>query len=226
MLVVQAIKFNYPLPLDLPAPPPTDGFTAVILAYDRIEMLFKVIQSVSKAPSLAKVLVVWNNVKKIPPPSEEWPRIRQKIQVIRSKENKLSNRFYPYPEIQTACILAVDDDIAMITADELEFGYKAWQEFPNRLVGFPGRVHVKDYKTQRWRYESEWLNNISLVLTGAAFYHKFYHYQYTHMMPRAIRQWVDVHMNCEDIAMNYLIANYSGLPPMKVRGQTNSDLFR
>jgi glucuronyl/N-acetylglucosaminyl transferase EXT2 len=118
------LQFNYPLPLDLPAPPPTDGFTAVILAYDRIEMLFQVIKSVSKAPSLAKVLVVWNNVKKMPPPSEEWPRIKQRIQVIRSKENKLSNRFYPYPEIQTACILAVDDDITMISADELEFGYK------------------------------------------------------------------------------------------------------
>jgi hypothetical protein len=49
------LQFNYPLPLDLPAPPPTDGFTAVILAYDRIEMLFQVIKSVSKAPSLAKV---------------------------------------------------------------------------------------------------------------------------------------------------------------------------
>ena len=49
---------------------------------------------------------------------------------------------------------------------------QAWQEFPNRLVGFPGRVHVRDYGAKKWRYESEWLNNVSLVLTGAAFYHK------------------------------------------------------
>ena len=33
-------------------------------------------------------------------------------------------RFYPYHEIKTACVLAVDDDITMLTADELEFGYK------------------------------------------------------------------------------------------------------
>ena len=33
-------------------------------------------------------------------------------------------RFYPYHEIETACVLAVDDDISMLTADELEFGYK------------------------------------------------------------------------------------------------------
>ena len=44
------------------------GFTAVILSYDRLESLFKVINNIAKAPSLAKVLVVWNNQDK-PPPS-------------------------------------------------------------------------------------------------------------------------------------------------------------
>jgi glucuronyl/N-acetylglucosaminyl transferase EXT2 len=32
----------------------------------------------------------------------------------------------------------------------------------------------------------------------------------------AIRTWVDNHMNCEDIAMNFLIANYTGKAPIKV----------
>ena len=36
-------------------------------------------------------------------------------------------RFYPYHEIQTACVLAVDDDITMLSSDELEFGYKVEQ---------------------------------------------------------------------------------------------------
>ena len=48
-------------------PPRTDGFTAVILTYDRLESLFRVIQQVALAPSLAKVLVVWNNQAKTPP---------------------------------------------------------------------------------------------------------------------------------------------------------------
>ena len=33
-------------------------------------------------------------------------------------------RFFPYDEIETECILALDDDIVMLTADELEFGYE------------------------------------------------------------------------------------------------------
>ena len=62
-------------------------------------------------------------------------------------------------------------------------------------MGFPSRVHIKmeDGASFRegggegvaghvtgqhyWKYESQWLNNISLVLTGAAFYHKVRTYQ-------------------------------------------------
>ena len=35
-------------------------------------------------------------------------------------------------------------------------------------------------------------------------------------MPAHIRNWVDSHMNCEDIAMNFLVANYTGKAPIKV----------
>jgi len=33
------------------------------------------------------------------------------------------HRFYPYPQITTDCVLSIDDDIIMLTPDELEFGY-------------------------------------------------------------------------------------------------------
>lgn len=92
--------------------------------------------------------------------------------MIRTTANKLSNRFYPYAEIETEAILTIDDDIVMLTADELDFGYEVWREFPDRIVGFPSRTHVWDNSTERWRYESEWTNEISMVLTGAAFHHK------------------------------------------------------
>lgn len=64
-----------------------------------------------------------------------FPKINKPIKVIRTKANKLSNRFYPYEEIQTEAILSIDDDIVMLTADELEFGYEVWREFSDRIVG-------------------------------------------------------------------------------------------
>ena len=57
---------NSPLFLQLTAPR-SQGFTAVILTYDRIESLFLLIKKLVKVPSLTKVLVIWNNQKKSPP---------------------------------------------------------------------------------------------------------------------------------------------------------------
>lgn len=46
-------------PLFLPLiPPQSQGFTAIVLTYDRVESLFRVITEVSKVPSLSKLLVV------------------------------------------------------------------------------------------------------------------------------------------------------------------------
>ncbi|CAH2246510.1 jg660, partial [Pararge aegeria aegeria] len=110
-------------PLFLPVTAPkSPGFTAVILTYDRVDSLFTLVRKLVRTPSLAKILVVWNNQKKPPPPSSEWPVVNKPLKVIRTKENKLSNRFFPYDEIETECQLTIDDDIVMLTPDELEFG--------------------------------------------------------------------------------------------------------
>ncbi|KAH8275193.1 hypothetical protein KR026_001601 [Drosophila bipectinata] len=204
-------------PLFLPTlAPKSQGFTAVILTYDRVESLFLLIQKLSVVPSLQSILVVWNNQKKSPPHLSTFPSISKPLKIRQTKENKLSNRFYPYPEIETEAILTIDDDIIMLTTDELDFGYEVWREFPDHIVGFPSRIHVWDNNTMRWHYESEWTNQISMVLTGAAFHHKFWSHMYTHAMPGDIKDWVDEHMNCEDIAMNFLVANITNNPPIKV----------
>uniref|UniRef100_A0A673ZD23 Exostosin-2 n=1 Tax=Salmo trutta TaxID=8032 RepID=A0A673ZD23_SALTR len=193
----------YSMPLYL-IPPRSPGFTAVVLTYDRIESLFRVITEISKVPSLAKLLVVWNNLNKSPPDDSLWPKIAVPLKVVRTKENKLSNRFFPYDEIETEAVLAIDDDIIMLTSDELQFGYE-WRELPDRLVGYLGRLHLWDHKMGKWKYESEWTNEVSMVLTGAAFYHKCFNYLDTYKMPGDIKNWVDAHMNSEDIAMNFLV---------------------
>ncbi|XP_039393219.1 exostosin-2 isoform X3 [Mauremys reevesii] len=204
-------------PLFLPLiPPQSQGFTAIVLTYDRVESLFRVITEVSKVPSLSKLLVVWNNQNKNPPEDSLWPKIRVPLKVVKTTENKLSNRFFPYDEIETEAVLAIDDDIIMLTSDELQFGYEVWREFPDRLVGYPGRLHLWDHEMNKWKYESEWTNEVSMVLTGAAFYHKYFNYLYTYKMPGDIKNWVDAHMNCEDIAMNFLVANVTGKAVIKV----------
>uniref|UniRef100_A0A1A9VGR4 Exostosin-2 n=1 Tax=Glossina austeni TaxID=7395 RepID=A0A1A9VGR4_GLOAU len=188
-----------------------EGFTAVILTYDRVDSLFLLIEKLSLVSSLHSILIVWNNQHKAPP-----LLISRSIKIVHTRDNRLSNRFFPYKEIQTEAILTIDDDINMLTADEVDFGYEVWREFPDRIVGFPSRLHVWNNFTSHWRYESEWTNQISMVLTGAAFLHKYWSYMYTYRMPPIIKQIVDSRMNCEDIAMNFLVANVTNKPPIKV----------
>ena len=45
-------------------------------------------------------------------------------------------------EIETSAVLSIDDDIVMLTSDEIQFGYQTWREFPDRLVGYPPRLHL------------------------------------------------------------------------------------
>ena len=47
------------------------------------------------------------------------------------------------------------------------------------LHRFPSRSHVWEESNQKLRYESEWTSEISMVLTGAAFYARYWHYLFT-----------------------------------------------
>ncbi len=162
-------------PLFLPySPPEAEGFTAVILTYDRPDTLFTLISRSVKAgklsykrtvfqksyffarlsdvPSLSHVVVVWNNQDRAPPPEPDWPRSPVPRTVVRATANLLSNRFLPHGGVvRTECVLSLDDDITMLTADELEMGFRAWREHPDRIVGFPSRTHVWEGDKERWR---------------------------------------------------------------------------
>ena len=45
----------------------------------------------------------------------------------------LHGRFYPFNEIETEAILAIDDDILMLTPDELEFGFQVRDTYRYRF---------------------------------------------------------------------------------------------
>ena len=74
---------------------------------------------------------------------------------------------------------SLDDDITMLTKDELEFGYqvgfnisnspsnqwqcqyifqKVWRQFPDRIVGFPSRTHFWQNTTSRLVFYPIWLS--------------------------------------------------------------------
>lgn len=52
---------------------------------------------------------------------------------------------------------------------------RVWREARDRIVGFPGRFHAWDVNHQSWLYNSNYSCELSMVLTGAAFFHKVTH---------------------------------------------------
>lgn len=56
---------------------------------------------------------------------------------------------------------------------QVDFALSVWQNHPERIIGFFVRNHVWDDSRQRWSYTSKSTNDYSVVLTQAAFYHRY-----------------------------------------------------
>lgn len=194
---------------------PREQFTIVMLTYEREQVLMDSLARLYGLPYLHRVVVVWNSPK--PPPEDlRWPDIGVNVTVVRAQRNSLNNRFMPFDVIETEAILSVDDD-AHLRHDEILFGFRVWRENRERVVGFPGRFHAWDTNgAEAWNYNSNYSCELSMVLTGAAFFHRHWTYLYTYTLPQAIRDKVDEYMNCEDIAMNFLVSHVTRRAPVKV----------
>lgn len=194
---------------------PREQFTVVMLTYEREAVLLDSIGRLKGVPFLNKVIIVWNNPTKRPEDGLVWPNIGVPVVVLLMEKNSLNNRFLPLEEIETEAILSMDDD-AHLRPDEIVFGFRVWRENRERIVGFPGRFHAWDSKNGGWLYNSNYSCELTMVLTGAAFFHKYYAYLYTNSMPQVVRDIVDDYVNCEDIAMNFLVSSITRKPPIKV----------
>lgn len=128
---------------------------------------------------------------------------------------KVSDRFFPYSTIRTDAILSLDARSSLSTS-EVDFAFVVWQSFPERMVGFLTSSHFWDEAHGGWGYTAERTNEFSMVLTTAAFYHRYYHTLFTHSLPKALRTLADEAPTCVDVLMNFLVAAVTKLPPIKV----------
>uniref|UniRef100_A0A5K3G201 Glyco_transf_64 domain-containing protein n=1 Tax=Mesocestoides corti TaxID=53468 RepID=A0A5K3G201_MESCO len=201
---------------------PYEQFTIVVLTYDRESVLTVILEGFMNLPYLHSVVVVWNNPQ---PPSSNllWPELHVPIYVVRTNKNSLNNRFLPFDIIKTEALLMLDDDVTL-RHDEIILAFRIWRENRDRIVGFPARGHFWSSASQSWYYNSAHACEYSMVLTGAAFIHRYYLHAYTTEMPTEIRQRVDEELNCEDVAMNFLVSHITRKPPIKVSKLTQTCL--
>lgn len=82
-----------------------DKCTMVMLTYRRLASLPTVVTTYCNIASLDKFLIIWNDVENVIPTSvlDLSKKCSVELKFITPKVNKLSNRFWQRPEIETEC---------------------------------------------------------------------------------------------------------------------------
>lgn len=217
---------------------PNGNFTAVIFvqvgqALTPSSALYKLVKSVTKSQFVNRILILWASDQKVPSRKRFPSTGHIPLHIVSSLSTpvlptagvgsgpdddsrpSISQRFQPHPLIETDAILSLDED-AILNTDEIDFAYRVWMNFPERIVGFPARAHFYDDSKNSWGYTSKWTNYYSIVLTGAAFYHRYYNFLYTNFLSHLLLKTVQQSSNCEDILMNMLVSHVTRKPPIKV----------
>lgn len=216
-----SLNFEPVLPFSQNESHPTanEQFTVIILTYKRLTSLKKSLVNLNGLRSVNKTIVVWNDVSSKPPDFKDIT-LTYPVEVVVPKKNSLNNRFFIYEQIQTDAILSLDDDVIM-DHGIINYIFRVWQTERYSIVGTVNRGHFWDDKEKIWKYCSSKCFT-SIILLGAAFYHKIFNYAYRTWMSKKVLKLVDEIFNCEDIAMNFLVANITKRPPVRVGDPVNA----
>ncbi|KAL6075254.1 glycosyltransferase family protein 64 C3 [Balamuthia mandrillaris] len=189
---------------------------------------------------IGQILIVWNNLDQPPPLNSSSFTITSSnstlsfifngvpVTIKRMPRNSLNNRFLPFNELQNYdCVLHMDDDTDF-PAEALTTELVAWMTHPRSMVNVRerGRSHAVEADTGRLFYSSTHGAFVSIVLPSGLMLHKDYHAMYSDGSLQEARQLVDSFMNCEDILMNFVVANATGRPPVIVDVSIRKALIR
>jgi hypothetical protein len=205
-----------------------DKFTIAMQTYKRPEELKKTLEALTSenVPSMLEIVVIWNDLEEAPPADTELNGVPIRYKV--SAKNSLNSRLIPDSSYKTQAVLLTDDDVYYKPAD-LEFVFQAWREAGHlRLAGALARCSIPLFNDKtgkdEWHYgfcaRKEGHDNYSMVLTNLAFSHIAFmdYYSSANPVSTKLREYVDKHFNCEDIAMNYVHSHLTRTGPLLVTG--------
>ncbi|XP_062101370.1 glycosyltransferase family protein 64 C3 [Humulus lupulus] len=204
----------------------SDKITVLINGYSesRTPLLQSIAAKYSAAPFVSAVLVLWGNPST---PTQTLARLSHNltlssfggatISLVRQRSSSLNARFLPRTAIRTVAVLICDDDVE-IDGKSLAFAFRVWESNPSRLIGFFARSHDIDLSRKEWIYTVH-PDRYSIVLTKLMMMRSDYLFSYScgggPVMGR-MRSVVDRARNCEDVLMNFVIADESKAGPILV----------
>ncbi|KAF7097397.1 hypothetical protein CFC21_099220 [Triticum aestivum] len=211
------------------ASPRGSGYAVVINTWKRYDLLKRAVAHYSVCAGVDAIHVVWSEPREPPEALRRsvlnCSRAAADVGFVMNRGNSLNNRFRPIQGLRTDAVFSVDDDL-VVPCSTLRFAFGVWQSAPSAMVGFVPRMHwPADPRgnTKEYRYGSWWsvwrTGTYSMVLSKASFFHRRYLDLYTNHMLPSIRDYVTENRNCEDIAISFLVANVTGVPPIWVQGR-------
>lgn len=201
------------------------GFTVMINTYKRKDNLLLSLRHYGTCKEVERIRVVWGEDSSPPDPMgfPEFYLGDVQVEFVVAERDSLNERFRIRSPLNTSAVFSVDDDV-YVPCTGLSKGFDAWKREPWQIVGYFPRLHgweTRDggcrlrYKT---KLETVWFEGrYSILLTKAAFLHVDYFDMYTNRMDERIRRYVDSVNNCEDVAMQLMVSNWTGSPPRWVQ---------
>ncbi|KAI6192332.1 Exostosin-like 3 [Aphelenchoides bicaudatus] len=198
---------------------PDEKFTAVMVSYKRDEQVTYTLEMLDGVRFLDRIILIWNDYNRSLP-DNLIPKMKVPTFVVNASRNSLNNRFLPFDLIHTEAVLNMDDDFNT-DPETIEFSFRVWRENRVSIVGPNYRLGYVDKKNEGVYAGSDSCQQ-NMILTSGAFIHRLYHRAYTQMISPEFIAHIDSKFNCEDIAINFLIAHLTRKQPIKTTPITNT----
>ncbi|KAJ8448742.1 hypothetical protein Cgig2_011363 [Carnegiea gigantea] len=213
-----------------------DQLTVLINGYSelRIPHLRAIAGAYAASPFVADVAVLWGNPST---PAETLAALSRNLSLLYSAgapvtvvaqgSNSLNSRFLPRRWIRTRGVVICDDDVE-VDPKSVDFAFRIWQQNQDRLIGLFARSHDLDLIRKEWIYTVH-PDRYSIVLTKFMIldvkYLHFYSCGVKGLEAKFgnLRDVVDNMHNCEDILMNFVVADISGWGPLLVGAERVRD---
>ncbi|XVE71398.1 hypothetical protein DITRI_Ditri10aG0147100 [Diplodiscus trichospermus] len=211
----------------------SDQFTVLINGYSesRLPLLESIAATYSASPVVASVLVLWGNPSTPPLTLAQLAHNLSvssmgsaAISLVPQATSSLNARFLPRSSIRTRAVLVCDDDVE-VDLKTVEFAFRMWKGNPERLIGIFVRSHDIDMIRKDWIYTVH-PDKYSIVLTKFMMMKREYLFKYScdgGAPMREMRRMVDEMRNCEDILINFVVAEETNAGPMMVAAERVRD---
>ena len=185
-----------------------DRTTVVLMGYSpkRYENYARLLKAYGAMNDvLDQIIMVWNNQVELPPKIPVQTKVP--ITVVQTERNTLNNRFNVSHIVRTSSVLTQDDDVLLNVALIRRLLDSHLRE-PSRLIGVDGRA-ISPEGTYLFKEE---MGLPSMVLTKTMI--QPISQLQAYMRNQGVLDYVDRNWNGEDIAMNMVAIQATGLPAL------------